>query len=72
VLRAKRSPSKIRRDRDADRTNVLDDLEGDARRVMANRVLISRQRAQDAMCATIEGLGSICDSRGLARAPRAF
>jgi hypothetical protein len=72
VLRAKRSPSKIRRDRDADRTNVLDDLEGDARRVMANRVLISRQRAQDAMCVTIEGLGSICDFGAVVLVLRAF
>jgi hypothetical protein len=53
--------------RGADRENVLDGLRRDAERELAMRAGIVRQRAQDAMCATIEGVGSIRDSKALAR-----
>jgi phosphoribosyl-dephospho-CoA transferase len=40
---------------------VLDGLALGAERVLARRALITRQRAQDAMSATIEVAGSIRD-----------
>jgi hypothetical protein len=51
---------------------VLDDLAGDASRTSGMCVLITRQRAQDALCATGGGVGSIRDSKGVARALSAF
>jgi hypothetical protein len=53
------------------RKNVLDDLLRDTERELEMRPLIVRQRAQDAMCATIERVGSIRDSKGHARVLRA-
>jgi hypothetical protein len=55
----------------ADRTNVVDGLRGEAQRGLAMRAPIARQRAQDALCATIEGVGSIRDPKCLARVLRA-
>jgi hypothetical protein len=40
---------------------VLDELQRDAERVLTMRALITRQRAQDAPCATIQRVGSIRD-----------
>ncbi|HUQ08352.1 MAG TPA: hypothetical protein VM261_37935 [Kofleriaceae bacterium] len=58
---ARRTPSRIRRERGADRTNVLDDLARDARHASDKRALITCLRAQDATCATTKRVGSICD-----------
>jgi hypothetical protein len=69
---AARSPSRIRRDRRADRKNVLDEVHRAAEPELENRLLIAHHRAQDAMCATIERVGSIRDSKGRARVLGAF
>jgi hypothetical protein len=61
-----RSPSKIRRDRAAHRTIVLDGLTHDAKRELVKPPQIFRQRAQDAMCTTSACVGSIRDSKRLA------
>jgi hypothetical protein len=61
-----RSPSKIRRDRAAHRTIVLDGLTHDAERELVKPPQIFCQRAQDAMCAMTKGVGSIRDSKRLA------